>query len=133
MKTVVGLFEDMASLTAAQAALAEHDLDGDIVRVVDRGTARGAGTTTDRLRVVDQEGEMVHERVPPAGGPTTGDGSSTGVDPALAEGLLAGLGQAAAFFRDALDHGGRLIVLRTRRTEEAARVLRAAGAARVYP
>lgn len=114
---VIAVFDDAGALERAL-----HELDaaglGDRVRHVD-AQRRGAGAApaTRELHVVDQQGEMAH-----AGAPT---GSVPDLD-------LSPFGEAAVFFEQAREEGGKLLTLTADDPERVVRLLEGAGAARVH-
>lgn len=116
MATVVGLFNDYDTLQKALGKLEAAGLADDIVETLDQG----------------EQAERAEEVVPPlTGGAMTARGvrgAPLAINFRGAFGYLDRLGEAGEFFKESVQDGGRLIILETRKDEEAMRILEEAGA-----
>jgi hypothetical protein len=115
MATVVGLFNDYDTL---QKAL---------------GKLEGAGLADDIVETLDQseQAAQTEEVMPPAGGAMTARGvrsAPLAINFRGAFNYLDKLGEAGEFFKESVQDGGRLVILETKKDEEAMSILADAGA-----
>jgi hypothetical protein len=138
MATVAAIFDDQGTLEKAVSALEAAGLGDDIVQVSE---GREADRAPEETQTPDEEGVGIPP-IAAAGGLLSGSGPSPQASaPLLGTAFAANdaltnrfdaLGDAAEPFRHALESGGKLIFLETRKVAEAIAALEGAGAQQVY-
>lgn len=140
MATVAAIFDDQSALEKAISALETAGLGDDIVQVsegreADRAPEETevAGDDTVTVPPVAAAGGLLGagsgSTTPQAGAPLLGAAFAADSD---VLGRLDKLGDAAEPFRLALESGGKVIFLETRKVDEAVAALGGAGAQQVY-
>lgn len=122
MPNVLALFDDAQRLEEAEAALAGHGADDDVVRVFRAQTptadrSKKPSTRQSEERVVSQQGEVAMVGSP------AGSAADLGLEP---------FGEAGEYFWRAHQDGAHLMVLDVDEPERAAETLDQAGAQRVH-
>ncbi len=121
MSLVLALFDDPKTLEDAIDRVNDAGFGDDVVDVEDRS---GAGASAPSPAGAAMPGGQAL-----AGGQRA---AAVPLDRNAFEPYLSRAGEAGQYFKDALEHGARLLILDTGRAEEAAAVLEEAGAQRVY-
>ena len=141
MATVVGLFDDLDGLHKAIDVLEKEGLGDDISQVFSGDTDAGANTGTGvdtgaggAEQEVSNEGLLGGGQMIGTGGVANSGGPTHPMTVNLQGALsrLDSLGEEGGFFRNSVEHGGKLVVLETDDPSKAAEILQETGAERVH-
>ena len=135
MATVLGLYDDLDGLYKAIDVLEKEGLGDDISHVFEGSEGEGAsdaGGSADQE--VSNEGLLGTTQTIGAGGVANQGGSTHPMTVDLQGTLtrLDGLGEEGDFFRNSVQHGGKLVMLDTDDTSRVVEVLEETGAERIH-
>ena len=131
MATVVGLYDDLDGLYKAIDVLEKEGLGDDISHVFEGNEGEGA---QDPNQEVSNEGLLGGNQVIGTGGVANQGGSThpMAVDLQGTMTRLDGLGEEGDFFRNSVQHGGKLVMLDTDDAGRVVEVLKETGAERIH-
>ena len=139
MATVAAIFDDSDALEKAVNALQDAGL-GDDITEVDENTH--SDTAPETTQTADDAETAEVGAVPVAGAGLAGGGAVGAASLAGGAGMMGGadgsddhlgkLGSGAEPFRQALEHGGKVLMLETNDVDKAVSTLRSAGAQEIY-
>ena len=131
MATVIGLYDDLDGLYRAIDVLEKEGLGDDISDVFNGDADAGADGADQE---VSNEGLLGETQTIGAGGMANRGGSAHPMTVDLQGALtrLDSLGEEGDFFRNSVQHGGKLVMLDTGDTSRVVEILQETGAERVH-
>ena len=135
MATVLGLYDDLDGLYKAIDVLEKEGLGDDISHVFEGNEGEGASDAGgDPDQEVSNEGLLGTTQTIGAGGVANRGGSTHPMTVDLQGTLsrLDGLGEEGDFFRNSVQHGGKLVMLDTGDAGRVVEVLKETGAERIH-
>ena len=131
MATVIGLYDDLDGLYKAVDVLEKEGLGDDISQVFNGDADAGADGAGQE---VSSEGLLGGNQTIGAGGVANRGGTAhqMTVDLQGALSRLDALGEEGDFFRNSVQHGGKLVILDTDDTSRVVEILDETGAERVH-